>query len=493
MLRRVNDKFLVLAARFASQGTRTISTMILARCVAKEDYGRLGLIMAVPGLLAAVGDLGISRSVVNRTELPDEEVRDTALVLMVSLSLALAAVSIASGWWYDIDRNDPRLRWVGLMIAATFVVQGIQSVQLAILQRELRFTRWAGIEFLTMCATVAIGISLALAGGGIFALAAQQLLPPIVGILITIRAKPLRWPKRLRRATAGAFYSFGWRASLFQYANNVQVPVSNLIIAGPLGALADSLVGQYGRALQVRDLPGQNLVSTFDLVLSPLLARSRDHPERLRDLYIRGTVAITMFLSLVAAWFIVVAPDLIRVFLGATWAEVPPILRALSPGLVSLGIGYTGLLVALALNRPLVNFACSMAVLAVLGVAGIAYWYTDLWTFCIVQAVGSAWPMLFIARWAAHAVGMSLRSVLLRIAPLLLIAAFVGGTSWGLQLSLTQLAANGFFGTFVRLATVSLFGLGLAWGLIHRFNRDNYECVRSLIVRPTAATHLEGA
>src|SRR5438105_1046009 len=148
VFRRITDKSLVLATRFGSQGARIVATMVLGRLVSPEDYGRFELILTIPGFFSAAGDLGITRSVTTNHDLPDDEVQDTGLIVLFILSLVLAALAVAGGWYYAWVNANPRLLWVGLIVAATFVVQNVQASQMAMLARELRFARWAGVEAL---------------------------------------------------------------------------------------------------------------------------------------------------------------------------------------------------------------------------------------------------------------------------------------------------------------------------------------------------------
>lgn len=486
MIRRVSPKFGVLMTRFASQGARILGSMVLGRFVLPAEFGLYSLIIAVPGLLAAAGDLGITRSVVINPELPEDEVRDTALVLMLALALILAVAALAGGWFYAVRRDDPRLFWVGAIVAATYVVANVQAVQLALLARELRFVRWAGIEAATAVATVTTGVAVALAGGGIFALAVQQFASQAFGLGVTLWARPLRFPRRFHRPIARGFLSFGWKASLYQYVNNVQVNVANLLIGGlaPNAQAGDRAVGVYGRAVNIRDLPGQNLVTTFDLILSPLFARAKDDPQRLRDLYLRGTVGVTVFLAFAAVWLAVNAPDLVRVVLGPNWPEVPALLRVLCIGLAAMGVGYTGLLLALAQGHPLVNLTYAVVSFAGLVVAAGVFFAFDLWAFALVQSLFTIVPVMYITRWACHAAGTSARQLLQRVTPVFFIAAAAGALMWALRLGLGGLDAFGVPGQALRVAAVSAAGMLVGWGLMVLFDRSNYLDLVGLIIRP---------
>lgn len=495
ILRHISDKALVLGLRAASQGTRILATMVLARFVAKEDYGRFGLILAVPGMIAAVGDFGISRSVTNTNDLHDDEVRDTALVLMVAFALVLGVSAVASGWHLGQQRGDERLAWVGLIVAATFVVQSVQAVQLSLLARDLRFVRWAGVEALTVLATVASGIALAVAGGGIFALAVQQLLAQCLGLAVTLYAKPMQMPRRFSRAVFRRFYSFGWRITLFQYTNNIQTPISNLLIGQAVGPIrADVEVGRYGRAIGVRDLLGHNLVTTFDLVLLPLMARAKDDPERLRGLFVRGGVAVTAFTAFGAAWLAVTAPDLVRIVLGAQWSDVPPIIVNLTPGLAFSGLAYPALILALALGDPLVNFRYAVLNLVGLTIAAPALWFADLKWFALILSLWSAVPAMSALRWGAHSVGLRLRDTTDRYARVLIIAGLVALAMAATARAMTALwplvkpaGAGGplweILEALARLGVCTGLGAAVAWCLLARFDRRSYHEIMGLVFR----------
>lgn len=498
VFRRVTDKSLLLATRFGSQGVRILSAMVLARLVAKEDFGRFELILSVPGIISAAGDFGVTRSVTTSHDLPDDKVQDTGLIILVLMSLIFAALAIAAGWYYSRAGADPRLFWVGCIVAATFVVQNVQASQMAMLARELRFARWAGVEALMMLATIATGIGVAVAGGGIFALALQQLLAQVFGLIVTAHARPLRWPTSWDRGIARRFFSFGWKISLFQWTNNVQGSLGRQAIAqiGPMaGAVA---VGTFGRATQVRDLIGHNLATTFDLVLMPLFSRAKDDPPRLRDLLIRGSVGVTVFCAFGAAWLAAVAPDLIRVVLGRNWSEVPDLLRALAPGLAIQGLAYPCVILSLAMNQPLVTFRYALINMIGLGFSVLALWHWGLWHFAASQSLFSIVPALYGMWWGTHATGMSLRDLIRRLAPILFEAGLVCaamlavnlGFRWltnqwpgmnkpiiGGWLNMEQIAA-------VACLLVASFAGGLiGWLLLAKWDRHNYDDLVGLLFR----------
>jgi len=497
IFRRFTDKSLVLVMRIVSQCVRILATMVLARFVTKEDYGRFELITSIPGMIAAVGDFGITRCISASHDLPEDEVRDTSLIMMSVLGIVFAMAAAVGGWYYDITWHDPRLRWVGLMLAGTLIVQYVQQTQIALLARELRFLRWAWIEAFTIIAMVAAGIIVAVTGGGIFALAIQQFLGAVLGLMVTLWVKPLCWPRAWSGAVARRFISFGWKYTLYLYTTCVQPNISRQVIDRFSGV---SAVGQWGRALQIRELVGQNLAVTFDVVLLPLMARAQHDLARLRDLVIRGAVGVTTFCAFGAAWLAATTPDLIRVVLGRGWPDVPGLVSAFAPGLAIVACGNAFVVLSLALNRPLITFCYSLLNLIGLVVATVTYWFTDLHHFVLAQSFWAIVPTCFIVFWGARAVELKPSTIFRRLVPILLQTAFAFAVMYLVRELLLVWEIEYFAGntatsllgtsvttdlllSLVRLGIVTISGISVFAATLRIMDRRNLNDIIALVIR----------
>jgi O-antigen/teichoic acid export membrane protein len=91
------------------------------------------------------------------------------------------------------------------------------------------------------------------------------------------------------------------------------------------------VVGIYGRAYQIVNIPTENLNSAIGGVAFSALSRVQDDPSRLRTYFLKGyslVLSLTLPITLVCAVF---ADDMISVVLGAKWAGAIPIFRLLAP------------------------------------------------------------------------------------------------------------------------------------------------------------------
>ena len=91
------------------------------------------------------------------------------------------------------------------------------------------------------------------------------------------------------------------------------------------------VLGLYGRAYQLVNIPTDNLNSTVSQVALPALARLQQDPQRLRAYFLRGygLFAATVIPITVACGLF--SEDIVQVFLGDRWRDAAPIFRLLAP------------------------------------------------------------------------------------------------------------------------------------------------------------------
>src|SRR5688572_8087888 len=161
-----------------SQITRQVSqlavTVVLARLVSPEDFGIVAMASVVTGFVILLSDLGMSAAVIqkadeNRGFLSAVFWVNVAFGVIVMLALIAAAPLIAS--FYREERLVPVLR----ALSICFPLAGLVALQRALFEKAMSFYLLARIEMVATAIGGAIGIAVALGGGGIWALVAQTI------------------------------------------------------------------------------------------------------------------------------------------------------------------------------------------------------------------------------------------------------------------------------------------------------------------------------
>ena len=154
-------------AVLAAQGVRfvlqTATMMVLARVLSPNDFGLQGMVAVVTGFLALFGDAGLGIATVQRLELTHEQA-STLFWINVAVGAMLAMLCAALAPLLVGFYHEPRLYWIAVVSGTTFLFNGLTVQHGALLQRAMRFVTLAKINVLSLAASSATGVVMALLG-----------------------------------------------------------------------------------------------------------------------------------------------------------------------------------------------------------------------------------------------------------------------------------------------------------------------------------------
>ena len=426
-------------AKALAQGTsfalRMGSLMVLARLLDPKDFGLVGMVTAFTGVLNLFRDFGLSSATVQRGQVSDDQIStlfwiNVLVGVFLGILLAGAAPFVASFY------HEPRLVWVSILLATSFIFNGAGVQHTALLQREMRFTVLATIDIGSLVVSTALGIGMAAMGLGYWSLVASAVSLPLfntLGLWIVaswIPGRP-RWDGGVH-----SMLRFGGAFTLINLIVYIAYNLEKVLLGRYWGANA---LGLYGRGYQLINLPTDNLNSAFSSVAFSGLSRVRDEAARFKSYFLKGyslILAVTIPITFAAALF---AHDLILVVLGPKWNDVVPIFRLLAPTILIFALinplaWLTFSLGLMARNLKIVSVLAPLVIGGyVLGLPhgpkGVAFAYS---------AVMMLWAVPHIA-WCVHGTVVSLRDILLTASRPLISGIVSGGLGLAVQFYLGQL------------------------------------------------------
>lgn len=416
----------------AGNGVRAVLKIVvlavLGRLLLPADFGVVAAAGVVVWFSMIFSTLGVGPALVQRQELEPRHVAtgltsSVALGVLVGALVLLLAPQVAA--LFRLPEMTPVLR--GLAVA--FPIAGAAVVAECLLQRALRFRDIAAAELLSYAVGYGIvGIGMALAGHGVWALVGAELVKTTLKSAWLLRATPeARRPGFDGRAFRellgfGAGYS----------ANNVSIYLAAqgdaFVVARFLGAAS---LGLYGRAYELMLVPAQALGMVLEKVLFPTMARVQDDPDKLRSAYRRSTALVATLVLPMAVITAVLAPEIIRLLLGPGWGGAVPVLQVLAIGMY-FRVGYM----------------VGQSVAASTGAVHQAAWRTALFALLVLAGalVGYRWGVTGVAAGVVSAVLANFVMVLqlgVRLTdaswgelvavhlPALSLAAVLGLAAWG--------------------------------------------------------------
>jgi O-antigen/teichoic acid export membrane protein len=392
---------------------RTVSMIALARLLFPKDFGLVGMVTAVTGFLNLFRDFGLSLATVQRASLSDEQVSAVFWVNCI-VGVVLGAFCVAIAPLLVVFYGEPRLLWVTVILGTGFVFTGAAAQHRAMLQRRMRFGLLAIVDMIALVIGITAAIGMALTGLGYWALVAMAVVTPAVGLAAVWVATP--WLPGRPRFQVGirSMLMYGGTVTLNNIVVYFAYNVDKILLGRFCGA---ELLGIYGRAYQLINLPTDNLNSTAFLVAFPSLSRIQNDPARVRSYFLKGYSLFLAVVIPISASCALFAEDIIRVFLGAKWHDASGIFRLLVPtivvfalinplGWLMLATGYAG--------RSL-KIALMLAPVVILGYAlGLPYGPQGVAAGFSVAMVLLAVPVIM---WSKHGTLITGKDILRATAP----------------------------------------------------------------------------
>ncbi len=326
------------AAKFCGQAANLVFrfcyVIVMARLLDPKDFGLVAMVTAFTGLYGIFTFTGLSAAAIQTPTITNEQISNLFWInFIVGAFLAFLCVLTAPMLvkFYD----EPRLLWLTVIVAMGFILNAAAVQHCALLQRHLRYVALAIIETLSQLGGFIVGVVMAVAGFGYWSLAFATITSLLIFLIcVWVVTQWIPGPPRLK-VEIGSMLRFGGTVTL----NGVVVYVAYNIEKILLGRFwGPDVLGLYGRAYQLINIPTENLNSAIGGVAFSALSRLQNDPIRYKSLFLKSyslanslTIPCTIFCALFAN-------DLVLVILGSKWTAAIPIFRLLTPTVLIFGV-----------------------------------------------------------------------------------------------------------------------------------------------------------
>lgn len=311
------------AERCGAQLVSFIVSIVLARILAPEDYGTIALVTVFTAILQVFVDSGLGTALIQKKDADDLDFSSVfyfnfAVCLILYSGMFVAAPYIAI--FYDDATLTPVIR----VLSLTIVISGVKGIQQAYVSRNMLFKRFF---FSTIGGTIIsafLGIGMAYAGFGVWALVAQQLSNTTIDTLIlwiTVKWRPQKefsW-KRLKK-----LLSFGWKMLVSSLLDTGYNNFRNLII-GKMYSSTD--LAYYNQGDKFPNVIVNNINTSIDSVLLPTMANAQDDSTRIKEMTRRAIKTSTYLMAPLMMGLAFCAEPIIRLVLTEKWLPCVPYLR----------------------------------------------------------------------------------------------------------------------------------------------------------------------
>jgi teichuronic acid exporter len=304
-------------------GVQFIVQIILARLLLPEDYGVIALIVVFIAISQTFVQSGLGTALIQKRKVTDA---DYSSVFYLSLGVALVFYCIlflgapAIAAFYNQPLITPVLRVLGL----TLFFGAINTIQNAVIARNFQFRKLFISSLGAVLLSGVIGITMAYAGYGVWALVGQQLtsiiaLCAIMWFTVTWRPKLLFSLTRVKE-----LFSFGWKLLVSGLMDVTYNSLSSLVI-GKLYPV--SMLGYYTKGQEFPNVLVSNINSSIQAVMFPAYARCQDNRPLVKQIMRRALVTSSFLIFPAMAGLAAVAEPLVILLLTEKWLVAVPFLQ----------------------------------------------------------------------------------------------------------------------------------------------------------------------
>lgn len=311
------------AERCGAQLVTFIVSIILARLLAPEDYGTIALVTVFTTILQVFVDSGLGTALIQKKIADDLDFSSVfyfnfVVCIILYIGMFLAAPLIAGFY------NDSTLVPIIRVISITILISGIKGIQQSYVSKNMLFKRFF---FATLGGTVIsaiIGVVLAYAGFGVWAIVAQQLSNTAIDTLILWLTVKWRPKKMFSWERLKCLLSFGWKLLAASLLDTIYNNLRNLII-GKFYSASD--LAYYNQGDKFPKLIVTNINNSIDSVLLPTLSSSQSQQERMKNMTRRAIKTSTYVMAPLMMGLAFCATPIVQLVLTEKWLPCVPYLQ----------------------------------------------------------------------------------------------------------------------------------------------------------------------
>ncbi len=351
------------AEKIATQMVSFVLSIVLARLLVPEDYGKLALVNIFTGIMSAIALTGFGSALIQKKDTQDIDY-STALIFSFGVSVVAYLVLFFGAPLISIIMSADITAYMRVS-AVSLMVSSVNTVLHARAIRALKFYKLFIASICGVAVSAAVGIYMAYSGFGVWALVAQHLSSTVVNTLVS--ALICGWmPKaEFSKQSVKKIYSFGWKLIASAVIDAVYRQLRSLAI-GKKYTTTD--LAYYDRGNQFPTLIVNNIDTSIASVLAPVLARKQDNLVDLKNMVRRGIKTSSVVLFPLLIGLAVCAEPIIVLMLTEKWLPCVPYLQILSIALMWKPIQTANLQGILAIGRSDIYLKIQIAQ-KILGVA----------------------------------------------------------------------------------------------------------------------------
>jgi len=311
------------AERFLSQIVTTIVSIVLARLIDPVNHGVISVVMIFISICEVFVTSGFGNALVQKKDADD---LDFSSIFYFSLGVAIALCALlfstapVIGRFYEMPLLSPVIR----VMAFRLILSSVNSIQRAYVSKRMEFRKFFRATIIATLLSAVVGVGMAYAGYGIWALVAQYMVHSAVGTITLFLTIDWRPKKMFSVERTKELVSFGWKMLASSLLETIYNNLRSLVIAKKF---TEEDLAFYDKGKHFPELIVLNVNSSIMSVIFPAIANVQDDRERVKQMT-RRAIRVSIFIMCpLLLGLMMVSEPVVRILLTDKWLPSVPYMQ----------------------------------------------------------------------------------------------------------------------------------------------------------------------
>lgn len=312
-----------LAERCGAQGVSFIVSIVLARILSPDDYGKVAIITVIMQLLQVFIDGGLGNALIQKKDADDLDFSSVFYFNMAFCIVIYGALYICAPMIADYYNDVNYIEWIRVL-GLILIISGVKNVQQAYVSRMLQFKKFFFATLVGTIISAFVGIAMALYGLGVWALIAQNLVNALIDTVVVWKLVKWRPHKKFSITRLKSLLSYGWKLLASNLIDTLYGNIRQLLI-GKLYTSSD--LAYYNRGCQFPNIIVMNVNTSIDNVLFPVMSYKQGDMDGLKKLTRKSIMVSNYIMAPLMIGLACAADTIVRLVLTEKWLPCVPFLR----------------------------------------------------------------------------------------------------------------------------------------------------------------------
>jgi lipopolysaccharide exporter len=312
---------LVLGVRWIDRLIGLVSTIILARLLAPEDFGIVAMAMLVVGLIDVMLDFGVNITLVQNNQASQKDY-DAAWTLRIVQSfivaIALYFLSGPASAYFGNEKVAPVIQ----VLAVVVFISGLENIGIVSYQKNLQFGQEFKLFLIKRLSGFAITLVAAWLLQSYWALVIGTAATRVASVISSYAMHEMR--PRLNWLHIKSLLSFSTWNLLRSIGGYLGENLHRLLVGN---RESTKIMGAYTLSAEISAIPSTELLAPLNRMLFPIMVMVKDDAAKLKRVFFLAMGLQAMIGIPAAVGLAMIAKELVFLMLGDKWAPVIPFIQ----------------------------------------------------------------------------------------------------------------------------------------------------------------------